>query len=198
MGRLAYVLGSGRSAKGLDFARLKQRAQLWGLNESAFHAPCDRLVTIDRCWAEEEQERIRDWGAAHVAPSVHAVVGPSPKWPGFSRMEWERVHGMPSNAPGECSVGWPGGGSTGLAVLNVLAQLDYKKIILFGYDLHEGDYGYWYSDYVHPHPYVPGVIAGFKEHARWYECRGIEILNANPQSALTCFKRISHEDAYNA
>jgi len=184
---VAFILGGGKSAANLDVARFRP---LWGVNEAAFYYPCDAFFTIDRVWMWEP--KTLDKVFALKCP-VHYCAKNYQKWPGLplTAIRWERVLGPPSFIKGKCSTGQQSAASSGLSVINVLAQYGYKRIYLFGYDMHDKHYGYWFTDYVHPKDNVPKVLENFRYHARFYAEHGIEIFNVNPESAIDAFPRIS-------
>lgn len=88
-------------------------------------------------------------------------------------------------------------GNSGAAAINLAAHLGAKRIILLGYDCQKtGGKTHWHGD--HPHGLGnAGMIdrwAGrFAELAR--DLGGVAVFNATRETALTCFPRVTLEDA---
>ena len=82
------------------------------------------------------------------------------------------------------------GGNSGYAGINLAAQLGAEKIVLVGYDMKGASHWHGEHDPAVKKPFnFPMWVPRFKELADAAKGRGIEILNASPDSALTCFTK---------
>lgn len=87
------------------------------------------------------------------------------------------------------------GGNSGFQALNLVAQFGAKRIVLIGFDMHGADGLHWYGhnkgkDMRNPSDgsYLRWRKA-FAKNAGRLERMGIEIINASPNSALSCFEK---------
>jgi hypothetical protein len=91
------------------------------------------------------------------------------------------------------------GFNSGYQAMNIAVLAGAARIVLVGYDAKPGPDGrkHFFGD--HPDktsaPYAHMLIA-FKEVAPWLKDRGIEVLNASPDSALTMFERVQLQDVF--
>ena len=129
--------------------------------------------------------------------------------PSVTRYDWikylERdtghVKGISSD-PG--SVSW--NGNSGAAAISIAANTGAKRIILLGFDmkLDKEKNKHWHDIYhqreglLNPNkrqvlPFARHLI-GFPEIAKDAKRRGIEIINACPDSAIDCFKKVAVKD----
>jgi len=91
-------------------------------------------------------------------------------------------------------------GNSGAAAISVAANAGAKRIILLGFDMHldEANKQHWHNIYkkqpnpekLHALPFHRH-LPGFPVIAHDARKRGIEILNACPDSAIECFKKIN-------
>lgn len=192
--RRTYIVGSGGSAKGIEFARLRGRGVLLGVNEVPFYTACDAFFSLDRAWVSSIKHKFRRLKCeVHLAESKKFFNYPS--LPGA--YEWLRVLGPPSFSPNTLSSGIKGAGCSGLTAINLAAQLGARRITLFGFDLVEGRYDFWFRDGAVQERYaIAETIENFRQHAKVYQDMGIEIDNASPGSAIDAFPIVSHSVAY--
>lgn len=120
-----YVIASGPSLLGFDFARLPSGFRI-GANRSAWLAKCDAFVTVDRNFHRREADRIATFGAnAHVA-----LPDQQPPIPGVTYWKYARCLDGLAFAPGTLA-----GSNSGFAALNLAVQLGYTEIALLGFDM---------------------------------------------------------------
>lgn len=89
------------------------------------------------------------------------------------------------------------GNSSGYAAINLAVHLGAKRIYLLGYDMkfkdgkshHHGGHPVRNTETVFTKmlPFFPSIVEPLKKH-------GIEVLNANPDSAIECFPKIHWEE----
>lgn len=190
--RTTYIIGGGPSAAGLDTARLVGGIRL-GVNDAAFHKPCDVYFSNDHGYALRTKDKILAFpGERHLAVRPQFMT----KFAGWDARLWQRWDWeWPSRRPDALSsgpVGTPG--CSGYVALNLAAQMGARRIVLFGYDF-DRDYRYFFSRDPYPRVKIPEVIASFRQVAPWYIRQGIEVINANPASAIDAFPRLSHAEA---
>lgn len=84
------------------------------------------------------------------------------------------------------------GGNSGYQAVNLAYLWKAKKIILLGFTMREIDgRKHWHPD--HPKPLVQQILPGEWRHkmeplAKDLEARGVDVVNCDPLSALTCFR----------
>lgn len=191
---LICIIGGGPSAAVVDTARLKP-AFVLGVNDAAFHKPCDAFFSNDHKYALRIAKAIEAFpGECHLSIKPEHLAR-FRKW--SAATVWTRAFSnVPSTAPGVlASGGATVPGCSGYVALNLAAQMGAKRIILFGYDF-DDVYRYFFSASPFPRIKIPGVIASFRKVAPWYREHGIEVLNANSRSQVDAFPTITHAEAY--
>jgi hypothetical protein len=129
------------------------------------------------------------WWRVHLAEVRATFSGrlfcQSNRWP--SRyLEW------PGMARGYRSFGNSGANAVSLAVV-----LGASRVVLLGYDCQlTGGRSHHHGD--HPEPFancdkLPQWPLQFERLGRWASARGIPVVNASRESALTCFDRVPLE-----
>jgi len=190
-----WVVASGPSAKVVDFDRLRGRGVLLGVNEVPLHIQCDAMFSLDRSWVTSVRHKIQRLKGCevHLCESKKYF-----KWPPINgTIEWGRVLGPPSFEPRTLSSGIKGAGCSGLTAINLAAQMGAKEIYLFGFDMIEGNYGFWFKEGVQHVKYaIPEIIESFRQAAPFYKERGIDIYNVNPDSAVDAFPKIIQSSVY--
>lgn len=88
------------------------------------------------------------------------------------------------------------GGNSGFQALNLAIQFGARRIILLGYDMRGS--GHWHG------PHKTGTDPNNRSAANWRRIfaesapkiarLGVEVINATPRSALTCFARATLSD----
>ena len=157
-----------------------------GVNDSGLLLPCDKVVSMDRLWTENRWKKLCFWSRqAHVRRSALQNIKDRPVW--LSVFECDHKSSELTETLDRMN-----GINSGMCALNLAYILRPKRILLWGFDHKRG--GYWYK--------TPEWSQGtgdkrFKEWAGQYErareqCEavGIEVLNCNPDSAITAFRKI--------
>lgn len=93
------------------------------------------------------------------------------------------------------------GGNSGFQAINIAAQFGATRILLIGFDMHTGGGLHWYganrwNGANNPAP--PNLMRwrdAFEHQAGALRGRGIEVVNASPDSALVCFPHKTIEQA---
>lgn len=189
---ITYLIGGGPSAADLDTDALPKGFRI-GVNDAAFHKPCDIFFTNDHGYALGIRGKIESFPGPRHLSIRHRHM---PLFKDWDATVWQR---MASNEPvlkaGQLSSGDHGvPGCSGYVAMNLAVQLGATKIILFGYDF-APVYTYFFNDDPYPRVRIPEVIASFRKIAPWYARKGIDIYNANPNSNIDVFQKITHEEA---
>ena len=86
--------------------------------------------------------------------------------------------------------------NTGVSAINLAILLGCKKVILLGFDLgfRKGESN-WHENIKKQKPSrYERFIASFEQAAPQIDKLGVEVLNATPNSSLTCFPYVRYED----
>lgn len=208
-----YVIGAGPSLIGMDSClpprdgRYGLAAYLWdkhvvGVND-AFEIGdyVSVLFFGDTRWYWARKEKIKmfkglkitcnkgtKWGKGHESV-VHE--------PDINVIDVQKSFGFSNKRDG---VGW--NRSSGGSAINLAVHLGAKRIILLGFDMNDLDRGY--DGLLRKH--VPGMINEYKPGVYKFQSGamgrikqsaeriGVEILNANPHSAIKEFKKVKLQD----
>ncbi len=91
------------------------------------------------------------------------------------------------------------GSNSGYQAINLAVHLGAKRIILLGYDMRQdGGRNNWHDEarpLASPDVYKQSMLPHFDTLVEPLRERGVEVINATPDSALECFPKISLEDA---
>lgn len=85
------------------------------------------------------------------------------------------------------------GGNSGFQAVNIAAQFGANRILLIAFDMHTGGGLHWYGPNVGNQMNNPNDVNlmrwrdAFAKQAGSLRRRGIEVVNASPDSALVCF-----------
>lgn len=94
-----------------------------------------------------------------------------------------------------------GGGNSGFQALNLVIQWGARRIILIGFDMTDSSGVHWYGRNRWPQSSNPntaafrGWIATFERSVAVLREIGADVVNCSPHSALTCFPKMSIEEA---
>lgn len=136
-------------------------------------------------WADALYGMDRAWWRVHIDEVRHAFTGAL--WAPFSGL-----HGVQrvSFAP-------PLPRNSGAGAIALAVYLGARRIVLLGFDAqHTGGRAHWHAD--HPKGLGnAGSVAKWPEqfHQAAARLNGAEVVNASRVTALTCFRRVSLEDA---
>jgi hypothetical protein len=188
-----FIVGGGPSAGDLDTVKLAGLGTRLGVNDAALHKPVDAFFSNDHNYVLGIRPELDALGVP-----LHFSVWHR-NWPLFEDWHapaiWRRIHSAePASAPGCLSSGPHGTpGCSGYVAINLAVQMGARRIALFGYDFHDA-YTYFFSNEPHARRDIQGVIRSFHDVAKFYRKSGVEIVNANPDSAITSFNRMSESE----
>jgi len=174
-GQTAWVIGGGPSLRGRDLSGLTSRGRVLGVNRAADFWPVDATFTRDRVFRQKRRYDLAAWAQDHeVYVAIRAGESHDPL-PGVRYLTLgEDVGGL----------------NSGHGAIQLALRKGARRIILLGFDLTETGAGpsHWHEG----HAWANGK--GQRYYERWaadferIEVRpGVEILNANPESAVRCF-----------
>jgi hypothetical protein len=187
-----FLIGGGPSAADLDTTKLGEGTRV-AVNDAAFHKPADLFFSNDHNYA---RERLADILALGIPVHLSVFQRNHVQFAGQPVEIWRRTYSATPDRNAGCLSSGPYGtpGCSGYVALNLAAQLGASRIVLFGYDF-QANYCYFFDGSPFPRKDISGVVRSFDAVAKHYRQRGIEVINANPDSAITGFPRMSHEDA---
>lgn len=90
-------------------------------------------------------------------------------------------------------------GNSGTAAISLAIATGASRVVMLGYDCQKtGGRTHWHGD--HPRTLgnaisMPGWPKLFRKLAAWAEARRVPVMNASRETALTCFPRVTLEDA---
>ena len=91
------------------------------------------------------------------------------------------------------------GGNSGYQALNLVYLFGATQIILLGYDMKTNhNKSHWHGDHpgsLNRHSNYTNWIDRFKDLARDLQEENIKVINATRETALTCFDRMTLEEA---
>lgn len=201
-GRTVYIIGGGPSIKELDLTPL-HKERVIGCNDAySLGSWVDVCYFGDYGWIEiHNKEWIkRPDGTEHpglfVFPGLKVTCAPSIKT--INDKSILRLERRPAGIcllPGK--IAW--NTNTGFSAINLAIIFGAKKIVLVGFDmkLEDGESNWHHNLKDSPNAilfkkFKSGSIRMMKELAE--KCPDVEIINANPDSALNCFPKMKFEE----
>lgn len=164
-----------------------------------------KVITINSTWrlapwADVHYSSDADWWELELSAMRATCSGQF--WTGHPAGVADDVNVCPydkkarglSKVPGR--IAW--GGNSGYCAIGLAVQFGARRILLLGYDQQDDGRGHWHGQ--HPES-VRKAFNWPMWHERFAEMSadagrmGIEIVNCTRETALTCFPRMSLEDA---
>ncbi len=194
-GQTCYLVGGGPSLRGFDFDQLRGLHTI-AINRSFLDCPYAEVVCFSdgrfwRWWGPDgsEGQSLPDHpGLKITVQSDRKVSHPTVlNMTGTGRRGLETRRNRLRH-----------GNSTGCAAMNVAWHLGAARIILLGYDGKPAKDGGDNYHGGHPVGYAKaGPVTAYEKMAPYYEpiglelaTRGVEVINASPDSAITCFPKV--------
>ena len=192
--RRVFLVGGGPSLRGFDFSRIEGRGRIVAVNEAAFHCRADALFSADFQWLRRRAEGISAFAGEKFAalPRGHALWG---ALPGVAYLEASGARGL-SEEPGVIHLG----GNSGYGALNLCTLKGARHITLLGFDFRvEGGRHHYHDEYSWYRRRNDGYLSiwarNFNDCKKQIKKAGIQIINANSISNISCFKKIPLEIA---
>lgn len=194
---IVTVCASGPSMTRVDAERAHDRSLTIVINETWKLLPCaDYLYAADADWWVDRAPSADEFRGARLSQTVgwrERSVDPPP-------FKYKLIHG---HAPPCKTTGTIYSGSnSSFQAMQIAILMGARRVVLLGLDLSVGPDGqsHWHGDYDDPKFNRASPYSLFAERfSRFANLYGgpCEIVNASRQTALTCFPRVSIEEAYN-
>ena len=188
-GETVFLLGGGPSLRAVNLAPLAGR-RIIAINNAYRLAPtADVLYFADQRWWFE-------WGHGPrvLASDVGALVTISAA---IAAHEGERVRLLRNGGATGLSTAPDAvvaGRNSGYAAINLAVLFGAARVVLLGYDMrHVGGRTHWHNGHLRtakPSTYRDVYLPRFATLVAPLAAAGVEVLNATPGSALTCFPAV--------
>jgi hypothetical protein len=195
-----FLIGGGASLRGFDFSVMRStHAYVVGVNQAIFDAPVCAGFSADSLFIERraaQLQRLAERGIEIVlAPGAapgSAPGAPKIRVPGAIYLTRKITRGLSSNPTVVHSIG-----SSGYAAVNLAVLKHAQGIVLFGFDYHTRDGEHYYDDppWYWQHSCWSTWAQGYESMLPALRAAGVEVINASPTSAITCFPKLTIEDA---
>lgn len=187
----------------LPVDREKRAAGEPGFDPAAIAWPgvlwADVLFFCDKVWWERDKKKIQAlWRGSYIITTSASSTDPI-----LRHIKNTGQRGFEKN-PG----GVKHGSNSGYQSIQIAAHFGAKRIVLLGFDMktdgnkthvHGGYAARGIADHIYAgkqqHTLQTNMLPKFVDLVKPLEERGIEVLNASPDSALTCWPRITLDQA---
>lgn len=188
LGDTIYIVGGGPSLKGFDFNRLKDKTVI-AVNKAFFHLPFAQVLY----WSDT---RFYEWHGKEVDlfKGIKVTCRSQPKKADIINLINTGKNGLETMA-----YGLRDGGNSGYAAINLAYHLGAKRIVLLGFDMQtNGKETHWhdgYSSTANTETMARLMLPNFDTLLEPLDKRKVKVYNASQASAITCFPKISLEEA---
>lgn len=188
LGDTIYIVGGGPSLKGFDFNLLKGKTVI-AVNKAFFHLPFAQVLY----WSDT---RFYEWYGKEVDffKGIKVTCRSQPKKADIINLLNTGKNGLET-----MSYGLRDGGNSGYAAINLAYHLGAKRIVLMGFDMQtNGKETHWhdgYSSTANTETMQRLMVPNFDTLVEPLEKRKVKVYNASHTSVLTCFLKISIEEA---
>jgi hypothetical protein len=178
-----FLLASGPSMCAEDAEAVRGRGIVLVINNTIELAPwADVLYSADPSWWQHYGERVAGFRGRRVGLRLHGQPDD------VEQLPYRMGEGLGLDIINS-------GNNSGFQAINFAFLEGATRIVLLGYDMqHTGGRHHWHAD--HPRPlgnFVPGMPElcqpKFTALARDLDARGVHVINASRETALTCFTR---------
>jgi hypothetical protein len=191
------VIASGWSLASIDRDRIP--GLRIGVNDSAWRAPVDLGVTMDRLFFEGRHRELLEAFPSSSHRCLYYRAGIDKL--GDAPAHWIRFAN--DHTSSDMSRAWAprctlNGTNSGICGINLAFRQDPERVILWGFDMCRSPAG---EPYYHPpYPWAPGGATKAGKYQEWalqfatiakqFDAAGIELLNASPASAIKSIKKV--------
>lgn len=188
LGDTVYIVGGGTSLKGFNFELLRDKTVI-AVNKAFLHLPFAQVLY----WSDT---RFFEWHGKEISSfqGIKVTCRPQPKRGDIINLLNTGKTGLET-----MSYGLRDGGNSGYAAINLAYHLGAKKIVLLGFDMQtNGKETHWHEGYTSTADNSAMerlMIPNFDSLVEPLEKRKVKVYNASPMSKLTCFDKISIEEA---
>ena len=198
-GETCFILGGGPSLKGFDAEVLRGRGRVLAINDAGLvMAPwADCLFFADKQWLDGKGDWQGNWrdlplytgpdGGERLIVSRAADLERAGDHD-IKRMAFARHQVL------ACDPCWLAGRSGGANAINLAVHFGAARQVLLGFDMRPS--GNWHDRHGQPQKasrYPEAFVPELYAMAPVLQGLGVEILNATPGSALTCFPMVDLE-----
>jgi len=188
-GETIYLIGGGPSLAGFNFKLLNNKKVI-AINKAILYYPkADVMYWTDTRvynWFKKEIDEF-----SGLKYTIRNVSGPN-----INILRNTGKGGIEINAEGLRH-----GNNSGFAAINLAVHLGASRIVLLGYDMATtGKMTHWHNGYNNVNRtkesiYTNNMLPYFQTLVEPLQSLGIEIINANPNSEIKCFKKVSIDHA---
>lgn len=188
LGDTIYIVGGGTSLKGFNFELLRDKTVI-AVNKAFMSLPFAQVLY----WSDT---RFFEWHGKEIGDfqGIKVTCRPQPK-----RSDVINLLNTGKTGLETMSYGIRDGGNSGYAAINLAYHLGAKKIVLLGFDMQtNGKETHWHEGYTSTADTSTMerlMIPNFDTIVEPLEKRKVKVYNASPISKLTCFQKISIEEA---
>lgn len=183
--KICHIIGGGPSLAGFDWQSLNGEFCI-AINDAFKVLPLAPVVMFSiGAWADQNFRGLVE----HSGLKIHCVAEPSYSRPspGFIELLLTNGHGL------EMRRGRITGETTGQMALNFAAQLGFREVWLYGFDMcADGPRSHWHEDALFRS--TPGEYAGFARALDRLEpaltSLGVRVWNLSPNSALRAYPKV--------
>jgi hypothetical protein len=196
-GAVVVLLGGGPSLTPEQVESVRGRARVVAINNAVYLAPwADVLYFCDARWYDWHTETVKRFQGTKVTLENHELGS---ELPGLVCLQRDGTD--EASIDGFCPV--PGrvrtGRNGGYQAIQYAVHRGARRVVLLGFDMKPAADGrvHWHAE--HPIATDPATPASFVPHFRTLVAplaeRGVEVINATPDSALDAFPRVPLERA---
>jgi len=186
--RTAFILGGGPSLAGIDVDALRGRGAIIAINDAGL---------IKAPWADVHyfcDPRWMDWHERELGlfTGPYRVTRAPADWLAgeLVLLVLEREKAAPLSVDAHRVAG-PDSGSN---AINLAFLFGTRRIVLFGFDMRPGNWHDRHRRVTPPQRYGEKFIPALERMAIALKREGVEVINATPGSALTCFPIVSPDN----
>lgn len=189
-GKTAFIIGGGPSVSSFPLSPLNGKFVISVNN--AYQFPCTSVLWFgDLPWHEWNEEKLKSFTKPKI--TCHPAFNNKPGFIVFKRGKPQGI----DTRKGHVSWNTCSGGSA----INLAWHLKAKRVILIGFDMQKDSQGNTHFHKEHKkspkNPPFKVYLESFEKIALDAKFLGFEIFNANPQSGMDYFPKISTEEALN-
>lgn len=193
-----FIVGGGPSLRGRDMSGLRKRGRVLAVNRAFELIPCDAVFSLDLTFIKNRRRELEM--AARRSEVILAVPDDYSDGLVAGATYVKRIQGKGVSFDPRAIIN---GLNSGYGAVNVAILKRALRIYLLGFDLvapATGEPGHWHDGYDWNNGssriYYSRWAQRFDEIARDVDMLGgtVQIINANPSSAIRCFPFTSYED----
>ncbi|MHC4123659.1 MAG: hypothetical protein ACYSSI_08820 [Planctomycetota bacterium] len=167
-----------------------------GVNNAYQIGPWIDVLFFGDCgWYLVHRKKVADFPGLKITCCKRFTARAKEQMEGVKHLQKDGKHRL-GLSPNKQKIGW--NSNSGAAAINLAIHFGAKRIILLGFDmkLDGNKVSHWHGSHGNPGskrkpPPFSRHLKGFPMISQDAERLGIEIINANPESAITVFKKVT-------